>query len=118
MNRMDIKLLLNPEGESILLTETSDQEIYQAVMDAVDAHENIHINSTDDINDIQSATNPRPTRRDVLKAVSTIRQYVEDLNDPISRKLEALLASFNMNLCVDQSKSMKSTVLTDFFHKL
>ena len=71
-NRMDIESLLNPEGESTLLTETSDQEIYQAVMDAVDARENIHINSTDDIDDIQSATNPHPTRCDVLKAVSTI----------------------------------------------
>ena len=117
-NRMDIELLLNPEGQSTLLMEMSDQEIYQVVMDAVDACENIHINGTDDINDIQSATDPHPTHHDVLKVVSTIRQYVKDLNEPISQKLEALLASFNMNLCVDQSKSMKSTVLTNFFHKL
>jgi len=115
---MDIESLLNPEGESTLLTETSDEEIYKAVMDTVNAHENIHINSTDDINDIQGATDPHPTHRDVLKVVSTIQQYVKELNDPISQKLEALLASLNMNLCVDQSKSMKSTVLTDFFDKL
>ena len=48
-NQMDIESLLNPEGESTLLTEMSDQEIYQAVMDTVDACENIHINGTDDI---------------------------------------------------------------------
>ncbi|KIJ90740.1 hypothetical protein K443DRAFT_14981 [Laccaria amethystina LaAM-08-1] len=115
---MDIESLLNPEGESTLLTETSDKEIYQAVMDAVNTRENIDINGSDDINDIQNPTNPRPTHRDALKAVSTIRQYVEDLNDPIAQKLEALLASFNRKLCVDQSRSMKSTVMTDFFHKL
>ena len=31
-NRMDIKALLNPAGESHVLTETSDREIYQAVI--------------------------------------------------------------------------------------
>ena len=28
-NQMDIKALLNPEGESLNMTETSDREIYQ-----------------------------------------------------------------------------------------
>ena len=40
-NQMDIKSLLNPVGESHILTEASDVEIYQAVINAVDAHKNM-----------------------------------------------------------------------------
>ena len=47
---MDIEALLNPEGESHILTETSDEEIYQAVMEAIEARANIEINGGDDIN--------------------------------------------------------------------
>jgi hypothetical protein len=114
---MDIESLLNPDGESHVLTETSDVEIYQAVMDAVEARENIEITGGDDVdNDIP--LDPRPTYRDVLKAVSTIRRYIDDLNDPIARKMEALLASFNMKLRLDESRSMKGTVLTDYFKRV
>ena len=42
-NRMDIEALLNPAGESHILTETSDEEIYQAVIDSISARENIEI---------------------------------------------------------------------------
>ena len=49
-----------------------------------EARENIDINGGDDIDDIEDVvpTPPRPTHRDVLKAVSTIHSYIEDLNDP------------------------------------
>ena len=50
---------------------TIDCEIYQAVMDAIKAGENIEINSGDDVDDI-FPLEPHPTCRDVLKAVSTI----------------------------------------------
>ena len=40
-NQMDIASLLNPDGESQVLTETSDDEIYQSVIDAIKAHENL-----------------------------------------------------------------------------
>lgn len=117
MNRMDIESLLNPAGESHILTETSDVEIYQAVIDAIEARENIEMNGGDDIdNDI--SLEPRPTYHDVLEAASTIRRYVGDMNDPIARKMEALLGSFNMKLRFDESKSLKGTVLTDFFQRV
>jgi hypothetical protein len=44
---MDIKSLLNPDGESHILTETSDVKIYQVVMDAIEAHKNIEISGGD-----------------------------------------------------------------------
>ena len=114
---MDIEALLNPEGESQILTEASDKEIYQSVMDTIKAHENIDINGGDDIDTIQVPTNPFPTHHDVLKAVSAIRQYIKDLNNPITRKMEALLGTFNMKIHLDESRVLKNTVLTDFFQK-
>jgi hypothetical protein len=91
---MDIESLLNPLGESQILTETLDAEIYQAVMDAVQACENMEINGGDDINK-DMPPEPRPTQREVLKAVSTIGRYTADLNDPILCKIEGLLGLFN-----------------------
>jgi hypothetical protein len=97
--------------------ETSDREIYQAVMDAINARENVEINSGDDVdNDIP--LEPRPTGRDLLKAVSTIGRYVDDLNEPIARKMEAVLGSFSRQLRLDETRTMKSSVLTDFFPRL
>ena len=113
---MDIKALLGPEGESQVLTETSDKEICQLVMDAIKAHENMDINGGDNIED-GVLTDPCPTHHDVLKAVSTICRYIEDLNDPITWKMEALLGIFNMNIRLDKSQVLKNTVLTDFFQK-
>src|SRR5882762_786157 len=72
-NRMDIKSLLNPVSESHILTETSDQEIYQAVIESITACENIKTNSGDDTDDMNDTPiEPCPTRHEVLMAVSTI----------------------------------------------
>jgi hypothetical protein len=116
-NRMDIESLLNPLSESQILTETSDAEIYQAVMDAVHACENMEINGGDDI-DKDTPPEPRPTRREVLKAVSTIGRYAADLNDPILRKIEGLLGLFNRKLSLEETRSMQATQLTDFFKRV
>ena len=84
-------------------------------MDAIKVHENMDINGGDDIED-GNLTNPCPTYCNVLKAVSTICQYM-DLNDPITQKMQALLGIFNMNIHLDESQVLKNTVLTDFFQK-
>jgi hypothetical protein len=76
----------------------------------------LHKNGGDDIED-NIPLEPHPTRCDVLKAVSTVRRYIDDWNNPIARKMEALLGSFNMQLHLDETRSMKSTVLTDFFQQ-
>lgn len=79
-NQMDINALLNPEGESQIMTEMSDKEIYHAVMDAVKARENIETNGGDDL-DNEAFIEPRPTRREVLKAVLTIGKCIDDSSD-------------------------------------
>ena len=115
-NRMDIESLLNPAGESHILTETSDEEIYQAVIDAKGARENIEITGGDDTDECPLSV-PRPTRHDLLKAVSTINKYVEEVNDPVARRIEALLGTLSRQLCVDEARNMKETFLTDYFQR-
>ena len=112
-NRMDIESLLNPAGESHILTETSDEEIYQAVIDAKEAHENLE---GDDIDECP-LSEPRPTHRDLLKAVSTINKYIEEVNDPLARRIEALLGTLNRHIRVDEARNMKETLLTDYFQR-
>jgi len=113
-NRMDITTLLNPHGESYVLTEANDEDIYHAVMDAMGAHETMDKNGGDDV-DEDGPVKPCPNRQDVLIAVSTIIQYVANINDPLAHKVESLLGSLTRLLCIDESRSMRDTVLTDFF---
>ena len=54
-------------------------------------------------------------RREVLKAVLTINKYIDGLDDPFSRKIEGLLRSFNRQLRLHETKTMKNTVLTNCF---
>ena len=62
-NWMDIEALLNPAGEckSQTLDESTDEEIYQVVMDAVDACENIENNGGDDIDSNDGPVEACPT---------------------------------------------------------
>src|ERR1700678_1893335 len=91
-------------------------------VDAIEAREKIDINGGDDVDD-DIPLEPRPTWRDVqvLKAVSTICRYTEDINEPIARKVEVILRSFNSQIRLDEShetNGMKNTILTDFFQKV
>ena len=113
-NQMDITALLNPHGKSYVLTEANDNDIYHAMMDAIDTCKNIDHNGGDDV-DQDGPIEPCPSRREVLTAVSTILQYVANLNDPLARKVEGLLGSLTRLLHIDAARSMHETVLTDFF---
>ena len=115
-NRMDIESLLNPVGESHNLMETSDREIYKAVMEATDARETMEINGGDDV-DEDFPSEPQPSRQDVLKATSTIGKFIDKMDDPVARKLEALLCSLNMQLRLEETRSLKNTHLTSYFNR-
>jgi hypothetical protein len=61
------------------MTETLDNEIYQAVMDSVEAHKDLEINGADDKdNDDPIELELRPTRHDLLNAVSALSKFIED----------------------------------------
>src|ERR1700678_3578022 len=113
---MDINALLNPDDESHVSTETSDKEIYHAVMDSIKARESIDINGGDNVDD-DSPVEPPPTRREVLKALSTIGKCLEDLNHPIACELDTLLGTFNRQLRLKEIQNMRPTLVTGFFQK-
>ena len=63
------------------MTDTSDEEIFQSVMDAIEACKNIDINTGDDVDGVE--IEPQPTQRKVLKAVSTITKYIDELDSEV-----------------------------------
>jgi hypothetical protein len=83
-----------------LTTQSTDEEIYP------DARENIDKNGSDDVAFDDGPTEARPTIREVQQAAVVLSRYIDKLNDPIARKLETILGSFNHQLHLDQAKLM------------
>lgn len=117
-NRMDIDELLNPGDEMELIDETTDEEIFRAVMDS-DAREITLAGSDEsDADDPGPIKPPPPTTSEALQAIALITDYIDSMNDPFARKLEGLLGSLSHRICVERSRAMKETVVTDYFHRL
>ena len=113
-NRMDIESLLNPVEESQMMLEASDEEIFEVVMACSKARENAPNTGGDDVDD-NSPCKPQPSRCEVLHAVSIINQYVRDLDDPLARKVEAVLGSLGHHTRHESQNDMVDTKITDFF---
>ena len=113
-NRMDIEALLNPPEESRMTEETTDEEICQAVLAAHKAQEEGPINGDDDVED-DTALEPCPTYREMFQAASVINRYVERVDNPVARKLEAILASFGRQMRLERSQALTTTHITDYF---
>ena len=77
-------------------------------------HENIDKNGGDNL-DCDGPVQTHPTVCKVLQAVAVVNRYIDELDDPIAQKLEITLGSFNHQLHLHKAKSMKSTILTDYF---
>ena|ERR1700730_7752156 len=116
-NWMDIKSLLNPAEEMELIDESTDNEIFTAVMDAFKNRENSEATGGDDDDD-SGPVKPCPTTAEALQAISLLNNYMDTLNNPISRKLEGILASFSRQISMEQSREMKDTVITNYFGRV
>jgi hypothetical protein len=77
------------------------------------AQEDTLINGGDDDTDNDCLSEPCPTYKEVLVAISTIRRHLDLDPDPCARELDALLYLFTNNLRRERSKSMKPTLVTD-----
>jgi hypothetical protein len=84
-NRMDIEALLNPADETALIDETTDIEIFEAVMGARKKREDS--TGSDDVDD-PGPIKPCPTPSEALRAISLITDYIDTIDDPIAHKLE------------------------------
>ena len=116
-NRMSIEALLNPMDESQVMDGSTDEEICHAVQNAKEAEGNSPENGGDD--DVEDDAEPEemPSRQEALKAVSVIDGYVAGLDDPIARKIEALLHSFRWQLSLEGGRNMVATSITDYFER-
>ena len=113
-NRMDLEALLNPPEESRMEGMT-DEEICRAVLAARGSQEE---GSMDDDPDDDAVVEPRPTYREVLQAASIINRYIEHVNDPVARELEACLASLGPLMRLERSQGLSTTHITDYFHNV
>ena len=111
---MSVEALLNLANESTLLNDSSDQEIFKSVMDAIAACENIEFVGGDDVGD-EGPIEPPPTCQQVLQASSIIHKYIDTVDDPVVWKLEDALASFNCPLCCDAVQSTRATKIPEWF---
>ena len=117
-NRMDIEALLNPPEESWVMEETTDEEICQAVLAAQNAQEEGPINGGDDDIEDDTPLKPCPTYCEMFQAVSVVNGYVEHVDDPITRKREAILASFGRQMRLEKSQALTTTCITDYFRNI
>jgi DDE superfamily endonuclease len=108
-NRMSIEMLLNPVDERHIIDETTDEEICEAVLEAHRIEEDVEERSEDVIIEVG------PTRCEALKAAMVVNRYIETIDDPFARKLEAVLASFGRQLQLEAANSTTPTYLTDHF---
>ena len=96
-----------------MMDESTDEEIYEAVMDARKEDE-----AGDNDNENGNPADIRPTRKEALSAALTIQKYIQDIDDPFARQLEGILGSFGHQTRLLEAQSMVPTLLTDFFsHK-
>jgi len=96
---------------------TTDEEICQAVLDAWKAEEEGKINGGDDDVDDNVAVEACPTHRKILQAASVINSHIggHSVNDSITCKMEAILSSFRYQMHLEESHSVTSTCLTNYF---
>ncbi|PBK85242.1 hypothetical protein ARMGADRAFT_1087697 [Armillaria gallica] len=81
-NRMDIEELVNPvEEQKDVDGETTDEDIFDAVMTLRNAEEMMDINGGDADADDDSLLDPCPTCCDAMHTVITIQKFVESMED-------------------------------------
>jgi hypothetical protein len=114
-NRIDVEALLNPIDESQAMNKITDEEICCTVLAMKNVQQVAEVNQGDDDLDENVPIAPQPSCCEVLQATSTIHQYINTLNDPLTHQLEGLLSSFQHQLCFDAQQSKQITEITSYF---
>jgi hypothetical protein len=115
---MDMAELLNPTIESHNLFETTDNDIFNSVMDAKQFEENAGGDNGNGNGNGDDIALTGPTCREALQASLILRKYVASLNDPSARRLELMLGSFGQWTRAVKMQGTIDTKLTDYFvHK-
>ena len=116
-NRMSIKSLLNPPGESSTVDKTTDLDIFHAVMETRNGQgrESDSHGISGDESDTLPPVKRRRTRKEALQAALVVQEFLQELNIPYARHLEAELHSFGYQTRHVEFQSMQTTHITDYF---
>lgn len=115
-NRLDLEDLLDPESEQQVTENSTDEDIYCAVMANCAAEQDIALaGGADDVDD-DAEILPRPSRKEALQAAATLERYISVLEEPYARKLDNILLSFGRQTRFEESQNMLNTLITDHFH--
>ena len=78
------------------------------------------MNELEGDNDIEddAPSDIRPTRKEALQAAFVVKKYIQDVNDPFARKLEAIIDTFGWQTRLVEVQTLKPTVMTDYFTRL
>ena len=112
-NRMSISDLLNPVDEAHFLVTTTDEDIFNAVMEARQVQEGEK--SIQDDFDEDLLVDPIPTRAEAIRAALMISRYSMHQADPILQEVEPALASFKRRARILETRDMKESKITSYF---
>ena len=116
-NRLTIEDLVNPESEQDT-EQTSDQDIYNAVVASRNAQNASDATGGDNDPDDDAEPTNRPTRREALAAATPVQNFIATLGDEYARKLDVLLATFGRATQLEATNAMVDTSITDFFARI
>ncbi|KAJ6529833.1 hypothetical protein B0H19DRAFT_1332979 [Mycena capillaripes] len=114
VNMLDLEELVNMQDEQVIEVFT-DEDIMKAVQ-AKHAEEENMDNCGNDENYVDEQ--PHPTRRQALEACSILRRFVVDSGDPFARQMETMLSRFTRQTRLDETNSLISTSITEYFPSL
>lgn len=116
-NRMSIDALLNPADELNILDDTTEDSIFDAVMDSrmVSGSQGDDISKLDMLRADSLAGEVGPTQKEALQAAIILEKYMQHINDPFACKLEGMLGSFGQQTHLSGFQNMRPTLVTDYF---
>ena len=113
LNRMSITELLNPAVEAHNMLDTTDQDIFDVVVEVKRVKEGLAALGTGDVDD--EPFEELPTRKEMLQAMLLVCRYTKVLNDPLACMVETTLGSFARRICTEEMQSKKDTKITSYF---
>ncbi|EFP94270.1 hypothetical protein PGT21_001011 [Puccinia graminis f. sp. tritici] len=108
---MSVSELLNPAGESEYSVWTTE-EIFKSVTDQ---------NTEEDQDNNESSKpppRPKPTAKEVFKAISLINDYIENDTTEVADKLNQSMEAYSKQLVDHLIATAQQTSITSFFHPM
>ncbi|KAG6876411.1 hypothetical protein C0993_003308 [Termitomyces sp. T159_Od127] len=116
-NWMDIEELLNPANKNKMYADgTKEEEIDQDIEHRKEEQDGEE-RGNDVVDNNSEVIDQKPSRWEVLNAASVILKYVSDINQPYSRQVESVLASFGCQTRTEEFQNLRSTTLNDYFSR-